>query len=80
MITCQQLTELVTDYLEHRLSWPDHARFQFHLGICRSCRAYLAQMQTTVDALGRLPEQPTPEDVESEMLRRFRTWHEGRKN
>jgi len=40
--------------------------------MCRHCRAYLRQMKTTMDALGRLPDEPVPEDVDAVLLERFR--------
>ena len=57
MLTCQQLTELVTDYLEGRMSIWDRLRFQMHVGMCRRCRAYLHQMKMTVRTLGKLPQE-----------------------
>jgi anti-sigma factor RsiW len=78
MITCRELTELITDYLEGRLGLGDRLRFQLHLGLCRHCRAYLRQMRATVSALGRLPGEGPPPEVEAELLRRFRGWKQQR--
>ena len=74
MAYCRTLTELVTDYLEDRLSTGDRLRFQLHLGICRHCRAYLNQLKLTMKTLGKLPPEPMPEAVKSELLARFRGW------
>ncbi len=74
MLTCKEITELVTDFLEGRLSLVQRLRFQFHLGMCRHCRAYLRQMRITVRALGLLPSEPAPPEVSEELLRRFRNW------
>jgi predicted anti-sigma-YlaC factor YlaD len=74
MLTCQQITELITDFLEGRLSWRDRVKFQLHLGLCRNCRAYLRQMKLTLETLGRLPPLPPPDQVREELLRRFVTW------
>jgi anti-sigma factor RsiW len=72
MLTCQQLTELVTDYLEGRLSLLERVSFQIHIGMCRGCRAYLRQMKMTVRTLGKVPRDPIPEAVRDELLARFR--------
>ena len=72
MQTCQELTELVTDYLEGRLGWWDRVSFQIHLGICPHCRAYLRQMRETVARLGEVPDEPIPDDVRDALLERFR--------
>lgn len=74
MLTCKELTELVTEYLEGRLSCSERLRFQLHLGICRNCRAYLRQMKLTVRALGKLPEEGIPPELREELLHRFRHW------
>lgn len=72
MLTCQQLTELITEYLEGRMSLWRRARIQMHLGMCRHCRAYLKQMKATIVTLGGLPPEPIPPDIKAELLRRFR--------
>ena len=74
MLSCQQLTEVVTDYLEGKMSLGQRVRFQMHLGMCRHCRAYLQQMKLTIATLGSLPTEPLPEGVRTELLQRFRTW------
>lgn len=73
MLTCKELTELVTDYLEGHLSIYDRVRFELHVGLCQHCRTYLRQMKMTVKALGSLDAEPPPA-VSSELLERFRTW------
>lgn len=77
MLTCRELTELITDYIEGRLPVAQRMRFQLHLGMCRHCRLYLRQMQTAIRALGRLAANPPPPDVRDELLRRFRNWKDG---
>jgi predicted anti-sigma-YlaC factor YlaD len=72
MLTCQEITEIVTDYLEGRMSFWQRAQFHMHVGMCRHCRAYLRQVRMTVRVLGRLPPEPMPPAVQEELLRRFR--------
>lgn len=71
MLTCQQLTEIVTEYLEGRMSFWRRAQFQMHLGMCKHCRAYIHQMKTTVRTLGSLPQEQMPADIKAELLKRF---------
>jgi predicted anti-sigma-YlaC factor YlaD len=73
MLTCKQITELVTEYLEGRMPLRERIRFQVHLGMCRHCRRYLAQMKTTIRALGFL-EPAYASGIPNELLQRFRTW------
>jgi hypothetical protein len=74
MMTCEELTELVTDYMERRLSLWETIRFQFHLGLCGPCREYLGQMETTRASLGHVEPVPMAEPLRDEMLSRFRSW------
>jgi predicted anti-sigma-YlaC factor YlaD len=74
MLRCLDITELVTDYLEGRMTLADRMRFQMHIGMCKHCRAYLRQMRQTIQTLGHLPAEPIPGDVRDELLQRFRTW------
>lgn len=74
MLTCRQMTELVTDYLERRMTWRDRVRFQMHLGMCRHCREYVRQMRETIQAAGRVGVEPPPASVETQLLERFKDW------
>jgi predicted anti-sigma-YlaC factor YlaD len=74
MLVCREVTELVTDFVEGRLSTWDRLRFQLHVGMCRHCREYLRQMKTTQRLLGQVPPQPPPPEVEAELVARFRNW------
>ncbi len=74
-LSCQELVELVTDYLENALPAEERARFEAHVEPCDGCSTYLEQMRTTIQLTGRI----TPEDVEPEaeaaLLAAFRNWH-----
>ena len=78
MITCQELVELVTDYLEGRLDPAARARFEEHLGACPACVTYLEEMRLTIDALGRIPPESLSPDAERELLEAFRSWRHAR--
>ena len=73
-LTCKEVTEAITDYLEGRLSFGKWVRFQMHLGLCFGCRRYLHQMKPTIRTLGALPAEPIPPAVRDELIQRFRTW------
>ena len=60
MLTCQELTELVTDYLEGSMSFADRVRFQMHIGMCRHCRAFLHDRKLVIGASSGLPAEPIP--------------------
>ncbi|HUK94537.1 MAG TPA: zf-HC2 domain-containing protein [Gaiellaceae bacterium] len=76
-LSCRELVELVTDYLEGALSAEDHARFEKHIGACHGCGVYLEQMRQTIVLLGRLPEETVAPEAERELLEAFRGWRSG---
>ena len=49
-INCQELVELVTDYLEGALEPADLRRFEEHLAACGKCTEYMAQLRATIRA------------------------------
>ena len=71
---CNELVELVTEYLEDRLSPRDRARFEAHLAACEACRTYLEQFRRTIKVLGRLPEDSLSPQARETLLRAFRDW------
>ena len=71
---CQELVELVTEYLEDRLSAVDRARFEAHIAECEYCATYLDQMRQTIRTLGRIPEESLSDDARSALLAAFRSW------
>jgi predicted anti-sigma-YlaC factor YlaD len=73
-LACNELVELVTDYLEERLPDLDVERLEAHLSICEGCRNYVDQMRETIDALGHLPEEPLAPEVREELLEAFHGW------
>ena len=74
---CRELVELVTDYLEERLSPLDRARLEAHLEVCEACRIYLEQVRQTVRTLGRLPEESLSPEARNALLTAFRGWSRG---
>jgi anti-sigma factor RsiW len=73
-LSCQELVELVTDYFEGALPAEGRARFEAHIGGCDGCVAYVEQMRTTIELVGRLePDDVTPE-AQAALLGAFRNW------
>lgn len=66
-LVCQEIVELITDYLEGALSRSRRRRFEEHIAGCEHCAEYLEQMRTTIRLTGRL----RAEDLTSEMYEEF---------
>ena len=77
-LTCQQVVELVTEYLDGVMEPARRARFEQHLTGCHGCTAYLAQFRTTVALVGRLDADAVPPPVMQDLLAAFRTWADDR--
>jgi predicted anti-sigma-YlaC factor YlaD len=71
-LTCRELVELVTDYLEGTLSGAERARFEDHLAECEGCVNYLDQMRRTVAVVGALREDHVEPDAREALLAVFR--------
>ncbi len=75
-LSCQELVELVTDYLEGALPAGERARFDAHLATCPPCRVYLEQMGQTIAALGHLPTAAVSPEAMQTLLGHFRRWQD----
>jgi anti-sigma factor RsiW len=71
---CQELVELVSDYLEGALSPADRARFDAHLAACEGCTRYVKQMRLTIRLAGRLTAASMSPEARDALLRAFRDW------
>ena len=77
-MTCQQMVELVTDYLEGRLPAAERERFEAHLALCEGCEAYVDQMRALIVELGDIPDVELSPALENDLLAAFRDWRAGR--
>ncbi len=73
-MSCRDLVELVTEYLEGTLPPADRMRFEDHLGICPPCKTYVDQMRQTLRACGSLPRDTISDDARRALLDVFRDW------
>jgi anti-sigma factor RsiW len=73
-INCQELVELVTDYLEGALDPADLRRFEEHLADCGKCSDYLEQLRATIRAVGEITPDDVSPEAEAALLDVFRGW------
>lgn len=78
-LTCQELVELVTDYLEDMLTPEERARFEEHVQACEGCTIYVEQMRRTIALTGQLTEDDLSEEAKQELLAVFRNWRKSKK-
>ena len=73
-LSCQELTELVTDYLEGALPPAEKSRFEEHLAECGNCEIYLEQIRATIRVTGTLTPDELSSEAEEALLDAFRDW------
>ncbi len=73
-LTCRELVELVTEYLDGTLSRRDRAHFEAHLGACTNCTLYVEQFRETVRLTGTLQEADVSPEAAAALLAQFAEW------
>ncbi len=71
---CQQIVELVTEYLEGTLSRSQRRRFEAHIADCPHCTEYLAQMRATIRLTGRLDGDDLTAEMREDFTRIYKRW------
>lgn len=73
-LTCREVVELVTEYLNGAMSEGARTRFETHLDGCEPCTAHLQQMRSTIEATGRIHEDDLDNGLKDDLLDAFRRW------
>jgi anti-sigma factor RsiW len=76
-MTCKELVELVTEYLEDELLAADRSRFDAHLAECPWCVEYVAQIERTIAVVGASRQHVERDPAMGELLEVFRDWKRG---
>lgn len=79
-LTCREMVELVTEYLEGAMPPRERAIFEAHLAVCPGCTAYFEQMRLTIKLAGRLTEDAIEPHVRDTLLGVFRDWKKAQQN
>ena len=73
-LSCQEVVELVTDYLERVLPAGETALFEQHLNFCDGYVFYVEQMRAAIATVGLVREQDVPVEARDRLLTAFREW------
>jgi anti-sigma factor RsiW len=73
-LVCQEMVELITDYLEGALTRSQRKRFEAHLAGCEHCTEYLRQMRVTIRLTGRLRAEDLTPAMREEFTELYRSW------
>ena len=75
-MTCKELVELVTEYIEGTLPEDVRIRVESHLTGCDGCTNYLEQMRQTIRLTGQVREENLTATQREDLLRLFRGWQD----
>ena len=73
-ISCAEVVELVTDYLERALPADETSLFEQHLNFCEGCIVYVEQIRATAATVGRVTEEDVPPETKEQLMAAFREW------
>ena len=73
-LTCIELVEIVTEYLDGTMSPDLRHRFDEHLALCDGCTEYVDQIRQTVLALGSISKENMSDPGRQALLDAFRDW------
>jgi predicted anti-sigma-YlaC factor YlaD len=76
-LSCREMVELVTGYLEGSMDARERVRFEEHLRNCDGCAIYLEQMRTSMRVTGTLEEDAFAPGQLDRLTRAFRKWRRG---
>jgi anti-sigma factor RsiW len=73
-LSCQEVVELVTDYLEGALPAERASLFEQHINFCEGCVWYVEQLRATIETVGRVREEDVPPETRERLMAAFRDW------
>jgi anti-sigma factor RsiW len=73
-LSCRELVELVTDYIEGVLDQPTRSRFEEHIATCDGCTEYVEQMRETIRLVGHVDETQLSTEARTKLMAAFEDW------
>jgi anti-sigma factor RsiW len=73
-LTCEELVELVTEYLDGGLSDTERNAFEGHVDACEGCSNYLDQIRMTIELAGLVTVDDLRDETKTALLAAFRGW------
>jgi anti-sigma factor RsiW len=71
-LTCREIVELVTEYLEGTMDAGLRAAFEAHLAKCDGCTHYLEQIEATIRLAGAIEPEALSPEFQAGLLHAFR--------
>ena len=71
-ITCQEMVDILSDYLEGSVDEATRQEIEAHLALCPGCAEYLRQMRSTLRTLGHIPLDTLSDAAKQDLTAAFR--------
>jgi predicted anti-sigma-YlaC factor YlaD len=71
-LACNEVVEMVSEYLDGAMSPMDRARLEQHLLVCPGCTAHVGQMRSTISQVAKLRTNATA--IGPALVGLFREW------
>jgi anti-sigma factor RsiW len=71
-LSCQEIVELVTEYVEGTMDTGLRTAFEAHLAGCPHCTHYLEQMEATIRLAGKIEPDALSPEFRAGLLHAFR--------
>jgi anti-sigma factor RsiW len=75
-LICQEIVEVITDYLEGAMDAGLHAAFEAHLTGCPHCRHYVEQMRAMIRVSGTIEAESLTPEFRTGLEGAFRDWRQ----
>ena len=68
MLSCKEITTLASEGIDKEMPFFRRMQFNMHLLICKNCRQFIEQMETTINTISRLePIKPSDEVINNQV-------------
>ena len=74
VLSCREIVELVTDYLEGDLDADTTTALEIHLDLCPGCARYVEQIRETITTLGEVSSDNLTDEAQAGLLEAFKAF------
>jgi len=75
-LICQEIVEVITDYLEGAMEAELHASFDAHLAGCPHCTHYVEQVRAMIRVSGTIEAEELTPEFRAGLLAAFGDWRQ----
>ena len=75
-LSCQEIVELVSEYLEGTMDGDLRVAFEAHLASCGHCVHYVEQMEATIRLAGTIDPEALSPEFQAGLLAAFRDFQQ----